>query len=199
MLREVNRADTRHGLVHVHGGEQPLGSKRPGKARKARARAFPQHTGLALKLAHVPLLESSTATFTMRRLTEEPDAPGSSTTQLMETSIMIFRRHIQETRDAHGRIHLDASQVTSRECFEEWKEGRRAVGGFEKEFQRSLTAHLTRSDGRQPFEPDVEAAILQVVRTNEVWPAFLGTDIKIGTKGFRTMGYHEREKAPFPV
>jgi hypothetical protein len=113
-----------------------------------------------------------------------------------DTSIKIFRRYIGKVTDAHGAAKLDASAVIGRECFEEWKESRKSSGGdYEKGFQRSLTAHLTRSDGRRPFDPDEEAAVLLVVRARRVWPAFEGTSLKIGQKGFRALGFHEHVDA----
>ena len=42
------------------------------------------------------------------------------------------------------------------------------------------------------FEPDEEAAVLLVLREKRQWPAFEGTDASIGSKGFRSMGHHER-------
>jgi len=61
-----------------------------------------------------------------------------------------------------------------------------------KRFQRTLTAHLTACDGRAPFEPEEEAAILSVLRQKRKWPAFEGTALTIGSKGFRSAGFHEK-------
>jgi len=65
-------------------------------------------------------------------------------------------------------------------------------------FQRTLTAHLTGADGRMCFEPDEEAAVLLVLREKRQWPAFVGTDASIGSKGFRSMGFHEKSPLPPP-
>jgi len=65
-----------------------------------------------------------------------------------------------------------------------------------KRFQRTLTAHLTAADGRAPFEPEEEAAILSVLRQKRKWPAFEGMDFNIGSKGFRSMGFHEKGTSP---
>jgi hypothetical protein len=51
-----------------------------------------------------------------------------------ETSIKIFTRYISEETDAQGQVHLDASAVTSRQSFEEWKENRKTAGDYEKGF-----------------------------------------------------------------
>jgi len=55
---------------------------------------------------------------------------------------------------------------------------------------------LTGSDGRQPFTPEEEAAILTVLRIKRVWPAFAGSGLSIGCKGFRSCGYHEKARTP---
>jgi len=67
----------------------------------------------------------------------------------------------------------------------------------EKNFQRALTAHVTGSDGRQPFTQQEEEAILSLIRNRVPWPAFQGLDSnlsKLGSKGFRPLGYHEKRK-----
>ena len=45
-----------------------------------------------------------------------------------------------------------------------------------------------------PFEPDVEAALLQLLRRQAVWPCFDGTKKRIGRRGFNTLGYWEAKK-----
>jgi hypothetical protein len=123
---------------------------------------------------------------------------NSRPTSSRDTSIKIFRRYIKEVADEHGSTRLDASGVISRECYDEWKESRSSEVRHveqEKGFQRCLTAHLTKSDGRRPFQPEEEAAIIKVLRQKRQWPAFEGTSVKIGQKGFRAMGYNERFKS----
>jgi len=95
------------------------------------------------------------------------------------------------TRDVNGVI--DASAVNGPECYRQWLDSRSEVSvDPAKSFQRCLTAHLTGSDGRQPFQSDEEEAILRVVRLKCKWPAFAGTDLTIGLKGFRAHGFHEK-------
>jgi len=65
---------------------------------------------------------------------------------------------------------------------------------MEKTFQRVLTAHCTGSDGRRPFDPEEEKAILQAIRLKRQWPAFRGSSLTIGLKGFRGIGFHEKEQ-----
>jgi len=61
---------------------------------------------------------------------------------------------------------------------------------------RVRASSLTGSDGRQPFTPEEEAAILAVLRVKRVWPAFAGTNVSIGCKGFRSSGFHEKARMP---
>jgi hypothetical protein len=120
------------------------------------------------------------------------DATSSTSSPSTETSIRIFRRYIRTSIDAQGQMQLDARAVVGRACFEHWKECHKPSRDCERGFQRSLTAHLTKSDGRRPFQPDEEAAVLKVLRQKKVWSAFAGTDISIGINGFRAHGFHER-------
>jgi hypothetical protein len=48
-----------------------------------------------------------------------------------------------------------------------------------------------RVDGRSPFNPDEEAAVLYVLRKKRLWPCF-PAHLRIGTNGFRSKGYHEK-------
>jgi len=87
-----------------------------------------------------------------------------------EPSIAVFRRFLVVTKVNDVIVHVDASRVVSKECYEFWLQTRIGVTNEpERTFQRALTAHLTRSDGRQPFLPEEEAAILQVVRIKRIW------------------------------
>ena len=103
-----------------------------------------------------------------------------------ETSIQVFRKWLEKTG-----TEIDASGVVSKACFDEWSAGRSSKS-LSRTFQRSISAHIAGSDARQPFEPDEEVAILKVIRKKEQWPAFRGTELTIGCKGFRAEGYHER-------
>ena len=110
-----------------------------------------------------------------------------------ETSIQVFRHFITSVSLPNGTVELDASGIVSKECYDTWLQSRAASpGNPTKVFQRCLTAHITASDGRQSFSPEEERAILRVIREKKVWPAFQGTNITIGGKGFRALGYHER-------
>jgi len=80
-----------------------------------------------------------------------------------ETSIKIFRRFIKVTRMSADEVVYDASLVFSRNCYETWLSNRTlAPSKPERVFQRSLSSHITSVDGRQPFSPKEEEAILMV-------------------------------------
>jgi len=89
-----------------------------------------------------------------------------------ETSIKIFRRFLKATRVNADEVVYDASAVVSRECYEAWLSNRAAAPSEpERVFQRSLSSHVTSVDGRQPFSPKEEEAILKVLRKKQIWLA----------------------------
>ena len=94
----------------------------------------------------------------------------TETLQPQETSLNVFRRFIICYFSSDGTKHLDARQVLSKECYQYWLNTRvGATNDPERTFQRSLTAHLTGSDGRQPFHQQEEEAILKIIRVKRVW------------------------------
>ncbi|KAH9257747.1 hypothetical protein BASA81_004213 [Batrachochytrium salamandrivorans] len=108
------------------------------------------------------------------------------------SSLRVFRKFIvRHPNPSTGVDVLDASGVISSECFAHWVSTRkRVMNSMEKAFQRSLSAHLTASDGRSPFTPSEEFAILKVVRKKQRWPCFPETETKYGAMGFR---FHEKQ------
>lgn len=107
----------------------------------------------------------------------------------MRTSLTIFRDYLVHT----DMGEVDASRIHSRECYLAWLEHRRQEESPKeaKRFQRTLSNHLTGVDGRTPFAPEEEAAILLVVRKKERWPCF-PRELSIGCTGFRSLGHHEK-------
>jgi len=94
---------------------------------------------------------------------------------------------------------VDASKVNSAECFREWSAHRsKDVNDAAKAFRRSLSAHITGSDGRRPFTPEEEQAVLSVVRCKRQWPAFEDSNVTIGLKGFQSYGFHEKRRNKEP-
>jgi len=97
-------------------------------------------------------------------------AAAANVGPITETSIRVFRRFISKVQNADGSYTYDASDVIGKECYEAWLNSRSEPPNEpEKVFQRSLTSHLTSSDGRQPFSPEEEEAVLKVVRCKRIW------------------------------
>ena len=85
---------------------------------------------------------------------------------LAKSSMAVFRSHLRTKEDGL----IDASAIHSKACFNEWVATREGLQKHpEKTFQRTLTATLSGSDGRIPFTPQEEAAILEVLRAKRVW------------------------------
>jgi len=103
-------------------------------------------------------------------------AAGKST---HEPSSEVFRAHLVRRRRADGSEQIDAEGVVSLACYQKWldtrgtggkgKPGGRGMDTPEKVFQRTLTGCLTAADGRRPFDPDEEAAILRTLRQKRIW------------------------------
>ncbi|KAH9249069.1 hypothetical protein BASA81_013281 [Batrachochytrium salamandrivorans] len=110
----------------------------------------------------------------------------------MRTSLTIFRSFIRVGETGE----LDASQVLSRDCYLTWLEHRKQWEAPKeaKRFQRTLSNHLSGVDGRTPFPPEEEAAILLVVRRKVRWPCF-PLDVSVGFTGFRSLGFHEKSSS----
>jgi len=98
----------------------------------------------------------------------------------------IFRRHIVITEQPDGTRHVDAEDMISRACYEDWLSTRSRIPAEpEKTFQRILTSTVSGTDGRQPFTPEQETTVLKQLRVKRAWPAFADTGLTIGIKGFR--------------
>jgi len=110
-----------------------------------------------------------------------------------------FRKYIRRVPDPvdASRDVLDAAEIVSKACYDEWMSAREydCADHAGKTFQRALTGHISASDGRLPFSPEEEAAILKVIRAKRIWPCFEGSNppLSIGAKGFRSKGFHERQ------
>ena len=127
-----------------------------------------------------------------------PESGVSSLAPKM-TSMRVFREFMKRIPDPADpkRMIVDASGIVSKACYEMWCSTRNLPFTDDyraaKTFQRALTGHLSATDGRLPFSPEEEEAVLQVVRIKRVWPCFIGTSHVIGAKGFRSKGFHERQ------
>jgi hypothetical protein len=89
---------------------------------------------------------------------------------------------------------LDASKIHSRECYLQYLINRRAVDTDSEmqKFRRTLSNQLSGVDGRMPFDPEEESAILKVLRVRRPWPCVPEQRV-IGSMGFRSRGYHEKK------
>jgi len=126
------------------------------------------------------------------RTKESESAPAKQTTasRPYETSLKVFRRHLVSVTHPDGTTHVEADGIISRACYEDWLSTRpRATTEPEKTFQRILTCCVSGTDGRQPFTPEEEIAVLEQLRVKRVWPAFVDTPLSIGIKGFRSLSF----------
>jgi hypothetical protein len=117
------------------------------------------------------------------------------------TSMSIF---LDFTKRDSETQQVDPSGIISRDCYTRWLDTRRSKPiRPEETFRKAILCHLTCTDGgSQPFPEEVEAALLTMLREGgKVWPCFKGSKyertgetVKIGIKGLRCKGYHERKK-----
>ena len=98
----------------------------------------------------------------------------------------MFRSYLKQIIHPSGQIELDATEVISKECFEDWISSRKTTPIHpRRSFQRALSAHITGLGGRMAFEENEEIAILKVIRQPIRWPCFDDIDTTPG-RGFRT-------------
>ncbi|KAH9255996.1 hypothetical protein BASA81_005772 [Batrachochytrium salamandrivorans] len=109
----------------------------------------------------------------------------------VSTSLRIFHSHI--VRRADGT--LDVSGLISTACYEEWLLAKFAHpnDAEAKKYHRILTNHVSGVDGRTPFDPEEEEAILTLLRKREPWPCFPIHLVRIGRR-YRTKGFHEKQR-----
>jgi len=120
-------------------------------------------------------------------------ASSKSEEQRAMTSMRVFREFIRRVIRVDGTDTLDANDSISRQCYDMWVSTRKTLPpNPEKAFQRSLSAHVTGVDGRVPFTPQEEEAVLKVLRRKERWPCFEDSATRFGLMGFRAKGFHEK-------
>ncbi|GBG25772.1 Hypothetical Protein FCC1311_019912 [Hondaea fermentalgiana] len=149
----------------------------------------------------LPKLSHSASASSLPSAASSPTASVASSSKPTKiTAMSIFMKHVRFTDDG-----IDASGIISRACFEDWLQSREKMPLRPEEcYRKSLLCHLTCSDGGScPFTPEVEAAVLQLLRkSGQIWPAFQnrvnaeGRIINIGIKGLRCLGFHERKLQP---
>ncbi|KAH9255994.1 hypothetical protein BASA81_005770 [Batrachochytrium salamandrivorans] len=107
------------------------------------------------------------------------------------TSLQILRSYV--LRFPNGT--LDVSGLISTACYEEWLLAKFAHpnDAEAKKYHRILTNHVSGVDGRTPFDPEEEEAILILLRKHEPWPCFPSHLARIGRR-YRTKGFHEKQR-----
>mmetsp|Transcript_5567 Transcript_5567/g.8649 ORF Transcript_5567/g.8649 Transcript_5567/m.8649 type:complete len:238 (+) Transcript_5567:22-735(+) len=129
------------------------------------------------------------------KLYSPPISPGI-------TSLEVFTSFVHVYIDHNGNRVVDCSQILSRDCFEKWLQTRTVYPSHPEEcFRKSIISHITCSDGgSSPFPKEVEKGLLEIARRREVWACFrggidsvTGKPIKIGIKGLRSLGFHEKK------
>ena len=106
-------------------------------------------------------------------------------------SYIIFDKYIHKQIDGS----YDVSQLLSKACFDDWLSSRpNPVRNPSEAFRKTLTSHCQGTRGMRPFDEDVEPYILNLLRQPGRWPCFEGTPIKVGTRGTRAHGYHEKKR-----
>lgn len=128
-----------------------------------------------------------------------PGSYGLVPTRL--TAMEVFGMYIKKKVDANNKPLIDASGLLSRECYETWINSRKSpLKRPEEGYRKCILAHCTATDGgSSPFSEDVEAAVLALLREpGKIWPCFEGqkdkdgNPIRIGLKGLRATGFHEK-------
>jgi len=96
-------------------------------------------------------------------------------------------------KDADGKV--DATGMLSKECYQEWVSTRQVTPRVpHTAFRDAVKKVLIGSSRVTPFPPDVEAAVLELMREKVVWPCFAEIpNIGIGKRGWRVRGYHQRK------
>jgi hypothetical protein len=106
------------------------------------------------------------------------------------SSLSFLRRFLRESPSGE----IDASEILGHDCFQAWLLKKPRASNRERNFQRTVNAHISGLDGRAPFSSSEEAAVLREVRQKQVWPCFVESDKpnQLGRTGFRGYGYHEK-------
>jgi hypothetical protein len=96
-------------------------------------------------------------------------------------------------KDAKGNV--DASGMLSKECYNEWVQTRSTAPRVpHTAFRDAVKKVLIGSSRVTPFPPEVEAAVLVILREKVVWPCFADIPrIGIGKRGWHVRGYHQRK------
>mmetsp|Transcript_20851 Transcript_20851/g.25289 ORF Transcript_20851/g.25289 Transcript_20851/m.25289 type:complete len:430 (+) Transcript_20851:287-1576(+) len=90
---------------------------------------------------------------------------------------------------------VDVSQILSLECYTAWVLEHAGTSiQPEEAFRLAVTSQCQGIACYRPFPPDVETALLGLLRERKVWNCFKNTNIKIGKKGFKAAGFWEKKR-----
>lgn len=122
-------------------------------------------------------------------LQKQTDTPIDYEMGRASTSLRVFRAAMRRREDGS----IDVSGVISRQCFRAWLELKNVSESDAEslKFRRVLTNHVSGTDGRCPFDPDEEEAILTLLRKKVSWPCFPPHLAHLGMR-YRSRGFHER-------
>lgn len=109
----------------------------------------------------------------------------------IESSHDVFMKYVEYGNDGT----VNCSELTGKACYNYWLITRlKKPQNPSESFRRALTAHCRGDDGRQPFPQEVEIALIKHLKVKSTWKCFEGTDVKIGVRGYKAKGYHEKQK-----
>lgn len=125
--------------------------------------------------------------------TREPTNSSSSSTNLerfQKSAMKVFLKYVKVSED-----EVDATKIFSLQCFNDWLSTKKNYPKKPAEaFRKTITGHVRGDTGLQPFAPEVEQAILKLLKKREIWPCFRGSGLKIGLRGFQTPGFWETKQ-----
>lgn len=106
-----------------------------------------------------------------------------------ESTLQMFEKYV--TLNEIGQ--LDATMLFSLQCYNEWLNTRKTYPKNPPEaFRKMITGHCRGDSGLLPFQPQIEKAVVFMLRRRRVWECFRGTGVKVGLRGFKTKGYWEK-------
>lgn len=113
----------------------------------------------------------------------------------MTTTLTVLTRYIKI--DEKGNVN--ALGLLSKDTYKEWLSSRKYVPKDPPHaFRKVITGHCRGDRGLAPFNKDVEASLLILLRRKKVWECFEGTTTKIGLRGFQTLGFWESKEKGSP-
>lgn len=96
--------------------------------------------------------------------------------------------------DIDEYFQVNADKMLSKACFQAWLNLKSVRPKHPEEaFRKTITAHAQGTQGMQPFPPEVERSVLEIIRQPKIWPCFKNTCHRIGERGFTKEGFWEQQ------